>query len=274
MKKFFSPAVILALALALFACSQRPVLDPQCAATEFFQKIGEMRFQDAYDATAYGFQTQTTFPNFQTTAKELGLGGGTVSCHWESEEAKDRDIKLKGELVSANGTTVPVRLTLIEERGAWRVFALRVVREQGKQDDDRFSLLGKPATFNSSASREIPSAKVLNELTLNSLLLFNEAITHQSFGEFYSKVSDAWQKQLTTTQLKQAFQPFVDAKVDLAGIEKLQPVFDKPAEINSDGILTTVGHYDNKPYGTYFTLRYIFEFPYWKIYGIEVQIRG
>ena len=273
MKKHFPFALLVAIALSLVACSKKPVLDPRSAATEFFQEIGEGRFQEAYDSTAFGFQTQTNFLSFKATATELGLARGTVSCNWQSQEKKDRDVKLAGNLLSANGNTVPVRLTLIEERGAWRVFTLRVTSNKGK-DDGQFSLLGKGSSFNSSANHELPSPKLLNELTLSSLMLFNDAVVQNSFGEFYSKVSLAWQKQLTTTQLKNAFQPFVDAKVDLSDIQQLQPVFDAKPEINSEGILTVVGHYDTKPYRTLFTLRFIYEFPYWKIYGIEVQIKG
>ena len=275
MKKY-SPRtlVLVAVALLMVACTKQPTLDPRSAATEFFQTIGESRFQEAYDSTAFAFRAQTNFRSFQATAKELGLNAGTVSCNWQSEEIKDRDVKLSGELLSTDGTTVPVRLTLIEERGAWRVFALRTPRERGNQDDDRFSLLGKGASFNSAANHALPSPKVLNDLTLSSLMLFNDAVLQRSFGEFYSKVSLAWQNQLTTTQLKQAFQPFIDAKVDLSDIQKLQPVFDTPPEITSEGILNIIGHYDTKPVRTFFSLKFIYEFPYWKLYGIEVKIRS
>jgi len=275
MKKY-SPStfILVAVALLLAGCTKHPVHNPRKAATEFLQKIGESRFQEAYDNTAFAFRAQTNFRSFQATAKELGLNAGTVSCNWRSEEIKDRDVKLTGELMSANGTTVPVRLTLIEERGEWRVFALRTPRERGNQEDDHFSLLGKGGSFNSSANHALPSPKILNDLTLSSLLLFNDAVLQRSFGEFYSKVSLAWQNQLTTTQLKQAFQPFIDAKVDLSDIQKLQPVFDTPPEITSEGILNIIGHYDTKPVRTFFSLKFIYEFPYWKLYGIEVKIRS
>jgi len=266
--------VLVAVALLLVACTKRPIPDPRSAANEFFQEISESRFQKAYDNAAFGFQAQTNFRNFRATAKELGLSRGTTSCNWQSQETKDRDVKLTGELMSANGTTVPVHLTLIQERGAWRVFSLRTPRERGNQENDRFSLLGKGASFNSSANHALPSPKILNDLTLSSLMLFNDAVLQRSFGEFYSKVSLTWQNQLTTTQLKQAFQPFIDAKVDLSDIQQLQPVFDTPPEITSEGILNIIGHYNTKPIRTFFSLKFIYEFPYWKLYGIEVQIKG
>ena len=274
MKKYLSLARVLAVALLLVACNARPIPVPRSAATDFLQKIGESRFQDAYGSTTFAFQAQTNFRNFQATARELGLSTGTVSCKWLNEVRRDRDVRLTGEVMSAKGTATLVSLTMIHERGAWRVFALRTPRESGNKEEDRFSLVGKGFSFNSSANPEVPSPKILNSLTLNSLTLFNNAIQQRSFGEFYSKVSHEWQNHLTTSQLKRAFQPFIDSNVNLSEIQKLQPVYDTPPEITAEGILSLVGHYDTKPYRSSFSLRFIYEFPYWKIYGIEVHIQN
>ncbi len=273
MKKHL-PLLLLA-ALFLPACKEsRHIPDPRSAANDFLQKIGESRFQDAYESTAFAFRAQTNFRSFQATAKDLGLSTGTVSCRWLSDERREREAKLSGELTSAQGKSVPVRLTLILERNAWRVFALRTPTSNGNREADPFSLLGKGDSFESSANHEVPSLKVLQNLTATHLLLLNEATQKNDFREFYNKVSLAWQSQLTLKQLTDAFRPYVERKPDISSIAHLEPVFDVPAEIDSEGFLTLRGHYETQPYRTSFALRFIFEFPYWKLHGIQVQIQG
>jgi len=273
MIKFLQIVVILALLLGLAACgSSRP--DARKAANEFFQKIGESRFETAYDNTAFAFQAQTSFKNFQATAKELGLTAGTVTCNWTQEETKEREVKLQGDVKAEVGTAVPVIVTMVKERGDWRVFSLHIPNQTEKREEDRFTLLGKGGSFTSSANQEVPSLKLIQELVLKSLMMFNDAIARQSFTQFYSKVSMAWQNQLTEGQLKRAFQPFIDAKVDIHEIRNLSPVFTTPLQIGSDGVLIVKGYYDTKPYRTTFMLRFIYELPYWKLYGVEVQLEN
>ena len=57
-------------------------------------------------------------------------------------------------------------------------------------------------------------------------------------------------------------------------IKSLSPVFDKPPEINSDGVLILNGHYNTKPLAIHFLLQFIYEFPQWKLYGLEVQLKN
>ncbi|MEI6560573.1 MAG: hypothetical protein WCO68_00635 [Verrucomicrobiota bacterium] len=276
MKKILPLLLLLAVALSVTACKQSgKIPSPESAATDFFQKISESRFQEAYDSAAFGFRAQTDFPSFQATAKELGLNTGTVSCNWLSEErTEEEDVKLTGELLSGNGARIPVHLTLIQERRAWRVFTLRTPSQSGNKKEDRFSLLGKGGGFKSSANRELPSLKSLQKLTESSLLLLNRAVQQGDFNEFYNTVSLTWQNQLTVNQLKREFQPFIDAHVDISDIQQCEPVFDTPPEITSEGILSLDGHYETRRNKLTFSLHFIFEFPYWKLYGVKVQIRG
>ena len=274
MKKILPLLLVLAAAFLVAACQQsRHIPSPQSAANDFLQKISERRFPEAYYTASFAFRAQTEFHIFQATAKELGLSTGTISCNWLNEEITAQEAKLTGELLAGNGTRVPVRITLIREGRAWKVFALYTPDQRGKREEDPFSLLGKGGSFNSSANHDLPSPRNLQKLTLRSLQLLDTAVQQNNFEEFYSNVSLTWQNQLTLTQLREAFQPFIDSKANFDGIEKLQPVFDVPPEINTDGILSLEGHYNTQPHRITFSLRFIYEFPNWKLYGIKVQIQ-
>ena len=268
-------AVCLAIiAVGLATCGKpRRIPDARQAATEFFLKIGESRFQEAYDSAAFSFQAQTSFRNFQATAKDLGLTSHMIACRWNKQENAENETKLVGEVVSENGKSVPVTLRLIQERGEWRVFSLRTPIQNGMKEDDPFTILGKDASFQTRANREVPAPKILRQLARDSIQLLDDALLSQNFDQFYSQVSLAWQSQLTVSQLKRDFQPFIDAKVEFHGVRSLEPVFDIAPEVNSDGILTLKGHFETRPYRLGFTFRYIYEFPYWKLYGVEVQLR-
>ena len=266
---------LFAVLLGLAGCDDSPRSDsPRHAGNEFFLEIGESHFQKAYDNTAFAFQARTSFKNFEATTRAMGLTAGTVSCDWTQEVPADREVKLVGEVTAANGATVPVILTVLRERGSWRVFSLHTPGEAGAREADPFSLLGKGGSLTQLANREIPSEKTLHKLVLDNLLLFNHGVQKRSFAEFYSKVSLAWRAQLTETQLKEAFKPFIEAKVDISAIRNLTPIFDVPPEINVDGLLLLRGHYDTMPQRTFFSLRFSYEFPFWKLYGVEVQIHG
>ena len=45
-------------------------------------------------------------------------------------------------------------------------------------------------------------------------------------------------------------------------------------KIGSDGVLVVKGYYETKPYRTTFMLRFIYELPYWRLYGVEVQLEN
>ena len=267
------PLLALFLSLGMVACTPHHLPPARQAANEFFLEIGENRLQKAYDNTTFSFQAQSSFKSFQAIAKELGLTAGTVSCTWAKEEPKGDDIKLTGEVMTASGTTVAISVTFLQERGAWRLYSLLTPNHNGKKEEDRFSLLGKGDAFTRSVNQEMPNEQRLQVIVDHSVTLFGNAIRTRDFHEFYSKVSLEWQKQLTEKKLQGAFQPFIDAKVDI-NIKGLQPVFDKPPEINSEGLLVLIGHYDTKPYVTTFRLRLTYEFPQWKLYGVEVQLRN
>jgi len=272
MKNPLRLALLLAVVLCLGACG-RPKPDAHRAANEFFLNIGKSRFPEAYESTTFAFRAGTSFRNFQATAKELGLSAGTVSCNWSKDEPQDSEVKLTGEVRSAAGKTVPIIVRLTLERGEWRVFSLRTPDRSGKKEIDQFSLVGKGDAFNTAASHEIPSLETIQKLTRDSLLLFNDAIQRQDFANFYSKVSQEWQDQLTLGQLQRAFQPFIDNKVDIHDIENLPPFFDKAPQVQSDGILIVEGHYPSKPLAAFFRLRFSYNFPYWKLFGVELQVR-
>lgn len=119
----------------------------------------------------------------------------------------------------------------------------------------------------------VPSDKDLRGLALDSLLSFNKAIQAKSFESFYGRIANLWRKETTPEKLLVIFQAFVDQKVDIAPIAKLEPAFDGAPAINDDGFLVLKGSYPTKPSKVSFELKYVYEDDAWKLVGINVQVK-
>ena len=267
MKRLF----LLILLLAFAGCSSR-TKDPVQAASDFFVSIGSGNTKEAYDSTAFAFQAGQTYLTFDAMVKDLGLTKA-LKINWSQQDRGEKEVKLKGEVLTASVKTVPVSVKLICERGEWRIFALSTPRQQDPTMETHFSLVGKGSAFNSVDNHELPNPATLQKLVEKSLAMFNAAIQERSFENFYKEVSVAWQQQLTPKRLQTAFQPFIDSQVNLGSLRGLTPVFDTPPQVNSDGLLILEGHYPTNPYQIYFALRFASEFPHWKLFGLDVQLR-
>lgn len=69
------------------------------------------------------------------------------------------------------------------------------------------------------------------------------------------------------------FKPFVDQQMDFTVLQALAPVFSKPPGLNSDELLVLTGYYPSQPSVTYFTLKFTYEHPAWKLAGVNVQVK-
>ena len=269
--RIFTTLLLATTATLLTSCGRKS--DPVTAAQNFFELLGSGRTAEAYENSAFGFKAHRSLRIFEQTSREMGLTE-FASATWEQPEIKNQTAKLRGELVTKNGGKMPIVVTLNEESGQWRVFALRSPRsvETGLVQN-RFSLLGKGSSFTDPLSQPMPDEQTIRQLALETLLKFNDAIARNSFDQFYENVSRAWQAQLTIGQLQRAFQPFVDKKVNIAHIADAEPSLKPPPHINTDGLLVISGEYPTEPYRVVFTLKYNYELPKWRLFGIDVQLR-
>jgi hypothetical protein len=120
---------------------------------------------------------------------------------------------------------------------------------------------------------KVPSNRELKTLTLDSLMLFNDAIQAKSFDKFYGKISELWQKEITAGKLQQVFQAFIDKEIDLTPITKVEPVFDGTPAVNENGLLVIKGSYPTKPSKVFFELKYVYEDENWMLAAINVEVK-
>lgn len=269
-----SPRSFLAflLALGLAGCTKQT--DPLTSAQTFFRQVANGQAELAWQSAAFGFQAQRNATVFATAAKEMGLADA-VDMKWEAPERDGRSVKIRVTIRTREGKTLPFIVTLLNETGAWRVFSLRSPpSETTGISENRFTLVGKaPAPLKDVVNTPVPSEQELRQLVRENLLRFNEAIVAKSFDSFYDSVAVKWQEQLTKGQLQRAFQPFIDKKINIALIEKVDPIWTSAIGIGTDGLLNVSGYYPTKPYEVYFSLKFFYELPAWKLFGLDVNLR-
>ena len=118
---------------------------------------------------------------------------------------------------------------------------------------------------------EVPPESELKSMTLDSLLAFNDGVQEKDFSDFYKDLAGLWKDQTTPEKLKTLFNDFIEKEINIEPIKKLQPVFNKDAKINSDGMLVIVGYYPTTPKRVVFELKYLDEKGDWKLAGINVK---
>ena len=264
-------AVLAIVLLALAGCAKKAA--PEAAVKKFFDDLAAGRTKAAYESAAFGFQAQQSFQRFDTTVREMGLGN-LASVTWSAPEVNGRSAKVRGDFAPKAGPKFPLVVTLNDESGDWRVAALKSPRDvQTGLVQNRFSAVGKAPDFVELARRQsVPDEATVRKLTLDAMLQFDEAVRQKSFADFYTKTARAWQNQITEQRLQRAFQGFIDGQVEFRGIREVEAVLDGPAQVSTEGLLLVSGHYPAKLHPVIFALKFMYELPKWRLFGIDVSL--
>lgn len=271
MERFRRIAFALFVALFTASCGQKP--DAKAAAQQFFDQVAKGNAQQAHSGAAFAFQAEQNARVFEQAAKEQGLIGAR-GVELEPLEADGKMAKFNAIITTPRGERRTYIATLQQESGDWKMFSLKTPRslETGLREN-HFSLVGKGAAFSDALNQPMPDEKAIKQLATETVRLFNDAVQRKSFAVFYESVSAKWRSTLTERQLANAFQPFVDQGVNMSGALAMEPILDPPPQITTDGLLLVTGYYPSKPYQVVFSLKYIYELPNWKLFGIDMNLR-
>jgi len=117
-----------------------------------------------------------------------------------------------------------------------------------------------------------PYKPVAAEIARETLLEFNKAVKARDFEKFRQFISREMAKKYTHLQLYKIFREFVDKKVDIGGIEKVEPVLAPDPKLDEKGVLHIEGIFAIEPGVVKFTLRYVYEDDKWKLAFISVKM--
>jgi Ca2+-binding EF-hand superfamily protein len=126
---------------------------------------------------------------------------------------------------------------------------------------------------NAVGKQKVPDDQVIRQLVKENMLDFAHAVNTKDFSGFYAKLSERFRDQTTAKKLATAFKAFSDNQIDLTPIQNHDAVFKKNPFINNKDLLIVEGKYELPTKVVPFNLKYIFEAPDWKLFGIHVKIR-
>jgi hypothetical protein len=297
--RFTAPFLAAAVAaFSLVSCSKS--LSPAESAKSFFEIVKAGRTEDAYHSSAFAFKAQQSQNFFDTTLKQIGLTD-IASAEYQPAEFEDggRTAKVRADFQTAKGATIPLVVTLTQESGRWKVFAIKSPRDANTGlVANHFSIVGRGPDFVEPVNRQPPpDEETVTNLVNETILGFGAAIKERDFLPFFEACSLSWQDQLVTgeykpgtpmtmrvdltekqkeigaSRLHRAFQPFIDKEVDLSGVAEKKPILDGPPQVSTDGLLVMSGHFDTQPYRVVFSMKFIYELPKWKLFGLDVSLR-
>ena len=215
---------------------------------------------------------QQSYPSFAASVSNLGFQD-LVSVNWTREDVTAKRASLEGELANRDGAKFAVIVTLVRESGAWKVYSFRLPgRAATAIADNPFSLMGRATAFNDASNRNLPTTNEVVTLVRETMQQFDTAVKQKNFANFYQYISVAWQSQLSEKRLQRAFQPFIDAGIDLRETQTLDPVFDREPQIDASGLLVINGSFPTQPYKLVFSLKYTYELPKWRLFGLNLNV--
>lgn len=267
--------VIMAIATCTTSMFTWVALDTNDSAGEaerFLHLLHERKTAEAYqDTTTAHFRALQTPEDFDKMMDLLGLPLTYRLDVWRDRtlELSNRS-RIRGTLIDLGGQDVKFTVDMVREQGDWKVNAF--------VDDDRANV-GPGAWF-----KQIPLREDLNALTADTIKTFREAIEAGDMGGFYRHMSDSFTIGITLERLQEAYQPYINADVDLTGIETLEPTYhelpvfqDVPLGIDEEDffvvqdVMVLEGHYPLKPKPVPFKFSYVYEHPEWKLFQFQVR---
>jgi Domain of unknown function (DUF4864) len=225
-------------------------------ADQFFSAVKEKDFTKAYSFTSQDFQASTSLEDLQRFLEGTALLD-YQDASWGSRSVSGSQGELDGSIKTSSGGTIPVKITLVKENGGWKILNIH------KAD----------AGLLTDQSLQLPAESVLIQLVNSTMQDLAQAINSKDFGNFHQKISRLWQSQITKEELYDIFQSFSDQNIDLTVLEGIDPVFSEKPLVNAENLLMLTGYYPTQPSVTYFTLKYTMEYPNWKLFGINVELK-
>lgn len=119
----------------------------------------------------------------------------------------------------------------------------------------------------------LPGKTAQASLIKQSMQNFATSVNRKDMGHFHREISQYWQNQVTSEELKQAFAPFIEKEIDLTVLEQREPTFEGEPIRGKRGTLVLRGHYPTKPNQVHFEQKFICEGSAWKLVAFGVDVK-
>jgi hypothetical protein len=252
-------------------------------AETFLALLGDDKITDAYQSTARPFQDSKSEEDFKTIVENNGLTR-FASVTWAKPNIAKDQAKLQGLVTTKTGEKIPLEVTLLLIGRQWKVFRLDVtspgiaVNPPGTAPaattpgSTAPTTTGPVASPFGSPSVPIPGDEEMKSLVFDALYNLQQAVDKKDFNSFYGYISQQWQKETSTDNLKKKYQGLIDKKFERAVFVGNHPVFDQSPYVGTDNSITIMGHYPTEPLKVAFELQYVHENSFWKLSAADIKL--
>ncbi len=228
------------------------------SADTFFRSVREGNLTAAYAQVSEDFKAATSQELFETFLKNSALLNYQTAT-WTSRSVSGKTGELEGTVETSDGGSIPIKIMFVKEQSKWKILNINKTAAGLVQTE--------------SSALSLPGDSDLKAMADVCMRDFALAIQNKDFSDLYATLSELWKSQTTAEKLQENFQGFVDQEIDLTVLSQYEPVFSKQPAINDKGALELEGYYATQPSTCYFTLRYLYEHPEWKLAGIYVTLK-
>ncbi|MBV6502839.1 MAG: hypothetical protein AKCLJLPJ_00894 [Fimbriimonadales bacterium] len=228
---------------------------PVKAADEFLERIAKGDVEGAYASTHPDFQIATSLDEFKEFVESRELQKFR-SASWSSRSVDNSTGEVRGT-VEIEGVGPVKAFIVLVKTDEWRV-----VR----------AVIGEDVTTGGEeVAPTIPQESEVREMVADSMSSFANAVNNGSFVEFHAEIAEVWKQQITAEELKAVFREFIEKKIDLSPVAKMEARFDRRPALEDTGILRVEGHFESQPV-TRFNLGYLQEAGAWRLASISVNL--
>jgi hypothetical protein len=225
------------------------------SADAFFQALKRKDLAAARGAMAEEFRATTGDADLAAFVSSSALGG-YKSASWSSRSVSGDRGTLEGSLVTETGGTIPMKVELVKEGGAWRIYSVR-----------------KPAAgLQGSSGTAIPAAPERVAMVKRAMHDFLVAAKAKDMSSFHATVSNLWQRQITVEKMNEVFRPGFQLGGLLEALDQMDPVLDGEPKLSGEGVLQLAGHYRTKPTRIHFDFKFYYEGVAWKLVGFGFEL--
>ncbi len=225
-------------------------------AEEFFLAVSEGQLDTARNYLSTSFRNSVDPAEFRAYLQNGGLDRYETST-WDSRSYSGSQGKIAGVVYLQDGSHLPIKMVFVQEKSEWHIHSIEV---------------SLPGISPHTVKKSIPPLNKLEFMASSTIKLFGNCVLTNDFTPFYSQVSALWQSRTSAARLLQAFQPFVDNNIDLSKYDHVDPTFSETPLIDEHGTLLLKGYFAHETETLSFDLRYAFEYPEWKLLGLNVSL--
>jgi hypothetical protein len=227
------------------------------AADEFFAAIKKQDIAAARSFLSEDFKASTdeaALEEFLTKGALLNFKETT----WSNRQISGGRGELEGEVITATGGVVPLKVLFVKEHDAWKIYGIQKPTA-GLQTEQ--------------SSPNLPSKPDQVALVKRSMHDFAVSVNDQSMKHFHATVSQLWQHETTPEKFDEVFGSVFGKGLDLTVLDGFEPTLEPVAALGEHGELVLTGYFPTKPKQVFFEQKYIYEGLGWKLAGFSFNTK-